>query len=105
MPILNVDPDLLAFRAEFAIRLRMLGAQNRGIGINASTASNDVMTNWGTIGWWNNGYVDQGLSQATIQKRIGTASAAMTGVQQAEAIANAMAQLRVTLTQRYRVEF
>ncbi len=107
LPVLNVDPDLLFCGAEIATRLRSLGGQNRMVGINAGTASSNTGASYSgnyvynTTVWWKN----TGLNDQQKTKQLETASAAASEVEQRQAIANGLGQIRREMTQKYQVEF
>ncbi len=108
LPILNVDKELLEFSAEVAMRLRMLANQNRGVGIKSSTYSANSPGGWQYNSAWGGYYAtyeSRGLSPQQVQRRVETQSAALSESDQREAIANGMASMRRTLTERYQVEF
>ncbi|TWU58584.1 hypothetical protein Poly51_13630 [Rubripirellula tenax] len=102
LPILNVDEDLLGTSAEIAMRLRTQSEGLRGNQIKAGNYSNnsrEYSYNGGSYG------LRYGLSDQQVAKHLGRASSALSGVEQKKQIANLMADLRRTLTQRYQVEF
>jgi hypothetical protein len=112
LPILNVDEDLLQTTAEIAMRLRVQAERLRGNQIQAGTYSNnsrdfgnDYNNNYYS-GYNQSNYGRQyGLTDQQVAQRLGRANSALTGAEQKKEIANMMAELRRTLTQRYQVEF
>ncbi len=122
LPILGVDEQLVDFAATIAQAIRDMGVQYRGVGITASTYSNNPRVNWvdngrggyyGGRGYWG-GYSggawgvntpEKSMPASNVARKVGRANVSGNRSDLWRQIDDDMATARRELTKRYQIEF
>lgn len=122
LPILGVDEQLVDFAGKIAQAIRDMAVQYRGVGITASTYSNNPRVEWnysgrggyyGGTGYWG-GYrggawevatPDVSMPASNVARKVGRANVSENRSDLWRQIDDDMATARRELTKRYQIEF
>jgi hypothetical protein len=115
LPILNVDPELLAYGQYVASRMRDISSSLKGIGIQSAAQEAQVYQQFSTSataggGYWGGGYsyYTQWNNVAGQRRAIGaqvTGQGATTARGIAQEIENETAKVRQAMSQKYQINF
>jgi hypothetical protein len=115
LPILNVDPELLAYGRYLTARMRDASASLKGIGINSAAREAQVYQQYSTSSYGYGGYYGGGYGYSAQwnnvdgQRRAIGAQERGKGATQAQQIAaeieNETVKIRQAMTQKYQINF
>lgn len=115
LPILNVDPELLAYGRYLSARMRDASASLKGIGINSAAREAQVYQQYSTSSYGYGGYYGGGYGYSAQWNNVAGERRAIgaqergKGATQAQQIAaeieNETAKIRQAMTQKYQVNF